>query len=139
MLKLIFVASMLSMLSLSLSLLIPSASVCSKASILSSGVTSFQSVKNVQNKMQTVSLRSLSTTKLFMVPSDNGNDENENNEIKTDTELEKSFWFDTSPFMKNISIPSILFGSLLGAVIAFGTIFIPFFLPDDFSLPAGKD
>jgi hypothetical protein len=59
----------------------------------------------------------------------------DNNEEKEKSELDKSMWFDTSPFVKNISLPNILFGSLLGALVAFGTIFAPLFLPED--VPAG--
>lgn len=57
--------------------------------------------------------------------------------VELDEEIEKALWFDPSPFIKNISLPNIFFGSVLGAVIAVGTIFAPFFLPDDFSFPSG--
>lgn len=57
--------------------------------------------------------------------------------VELDEEIEKALWFDPSPLIKNISLPNIFFGSVLGAVIAVGTIFAPFFLPEDFSFPSG--
>jgi hypothetical protein len=58
--------------------------------------------------------------------------------VELDEEIEKALWFDPSPLIKKISLPNIFFGSVLGAVIAVGTIFAPFFLPDDFSFPSGQ-
>lgn len=58
--------------------------------------------------------------------------------VELDKEIEEALWFDPRPLMKNISIPNIFFGSILGAVVAVGTIFAPFFLPEDFSFPSGS-
>lgn len=58
--------------------------------------------------------------------------------VELDEEIEKALWFDPKPFLKNVSLPNIFFGSVLGAVIAFATIFAPFFLPDDLAFPSGK-
>jgi hypothetical protein len=58
--------------------------------------------------------------------------------VELDEEIEKALWFDPKPFLKNVSLPNIFFGSILGAVIAFATIFAPFFLPDDLAFPSGK-
>jgi hypothetical protein len=58
--------------------------------------------------------------------------------IELDDEIENALWFDPTPFVKNISLPNIFFGSVLGAIVAIGTIFAPFFLPEDFSFPAGQ-
>ena len=57
--------------------------------------------------------------------------------IELDDEIENALWFDPTPFVKNISLPNIFFGSVLGAIVAIGTIFAPFFLPEDISFPAG--
>ena len=58
--------------------------------------------------------------------------------VELDEEIEKALWFDPKPFLKNVSLPNIFFGSVLGAVIAFATIFAPFFLPDELAFPSGK-
>ena len=99
--------------------------------------------------------RQTSNARLFMVEPNKETGDNENplskfmsrftkpnsepdiEPVELDDEIENALWFDPTPFVKNISLPNIFFGSVLGAVIAIGTIFAPFFLPEDFSFPSG--
>ena len=74
--------------------------------------------------------RGVSLSRLSMASSD---DEEE----KLDTEIDKAMWFDPTPIIKNVSLPNIFVGSILGAIIAIVTIFAPFFLPDDSPFSAG--
>lgn len=101
--------------------------------------------------------RQTSNARLFMVEPNKETEPNENplskfmsrftkpnsepdiEPVELDDEIENALWFDPTPFVKNISLPNIFFGSVLGAVIAIGTIFAPFFLPEDFSFPSGSN
>lgn len=75
--------------------------------------------------------RGVSLSRLNMASSDD-------EEAKLDSEIDKAMWFDPTPIIKNVSLPNIFVGSILGAVIAIVTIFAPFFLPDDSPFSAGK-
>ena len=76
--------------------------------------------------------RRMSLLYLNMAPSEDDED------AKIDSEIDKAMWFDPTPIIKNVSLPNIFVGSILGAVIAIVTIFAPFFLPEDSPFSAGQ-
>ena len=111
-------------------------------------VTSMSRIMRLQNGASRINKQS--TSRLYMAPppkktENNKADNNPLSEffaqfrpsvfepdepVELDEEIEKALWFDPSPLIKKISFPNIFFGSVLGAVIAVGTIFAPFFLPN---------
>ena len=97
-----------------------------------SGIISTAASANIRTVQQS---RRMSSSQLYMVSSPKGDKQTDDSDKVSD--IDKAMWFDPRPMAKQVSLPNIFVGSILGAVIAAVTIFAPFFLPEDSFFPAG--